>query len=59
MLEDFAANQAKKKGGSLNQKKIPKWKISDVKNKVQNILTRLLYITKPTEKFRHKCMWSP
>lgn len=41
MPEDFAANQAKKKGGSLNQKKIPKWKISDVKNKVQNILTRL------------------
>lgn len=41
MLEDFAANQAKKKGGSLNQKKISKWKMSDVKNKVQNILTRL------------------
>lgn len=40
MLEDFAANQAKKKGGSLNQKNIPNWKISDVKNKVQDILTR-------------------
>ena len=35
MLEDFAANQAKKKEGSLNEKKIPNWKIPDIKNKVQ------------------------